>query len=77
METKIIIKESITEKCGGCERIEFDHVQCICKCYAVPAAQWRRGNCPMATHVKKETSNSVKSGKLNPLKASKRSVKGG
>jgi len=74
METKTIIKEPVAPQCGGCENIEYDHVQHVCKRYAMPAARWRRGNCPMATHIKKEATTAVK---LNPLKASKRSVKGG
>jgi len=74
METKTIIKEPTVPQCGGCDHVAFDHVRCVCKRYAVPAAQWRRGRCPMATHLKKEATTAVK---LNPLKASKRSQKGG
>ena len=61
----------IVTQCIGCERI----VNGICKNYAIPWAQWRRGNCPMNTHIKKvEVKSDTYS--VNPLKASKRSVAG-
>ncbi len=43
-------KQPIVEKCTGCEHIEDGH----CRIWAVPAAKWRTGSCPSATHVKPE-----------------------
>jgi len=65
----------IIEKCVGCERVlavlEPHGFRCLR--YANPETQWRRGNCPGATHVK---TMAVEAGKkLNPLKASKRGEK--
>ena len=74
METKTIVKEPTIPQCGGCENVEYDHVRCVCRRYAMPSAQWRRGNCQMATHIKKHAQTTVQ---LNPLKASKRSQRGG
>lgn len=59
----------IVEQCEGCNKIaqliDGEH----CRCYAKPEAQWKSGNCNMASHVKAE---SAKAAKINPLKASKR-----
>jgi len=41
----------IIDKCEGCAKIENGY----CKMYINPAAKWKLGICPGATHVKKET----------------------
>jgi len=41
------------EEGRSCERIENGY----CKVYIFPEAKWRVGNCPMATHLKRELSN--------------------
>ncbi|MCU0561009.1 MAG: PxxKW family cysteine-rich protein [Desulfobacterales bacterium] len=50
MATQPPVKNPIVEKCTGCENIEGGH----CRIWAVPAAKWRLGVCPSATHVKLE-----------------------
>lgn len=65
-----MVKDQIVTKCHGCEKAGEDET---CRVYVMPGAQWRRGNCPMATHIKKEVKDVAF--KLNPLKASKRGVK--
>jgi len=63
-------KFPITEKCLGCKEIEAEGT---CKSYLMPSALWRRGACPRATNLKKIVKLGVK---LNPIKASRRGVKG-
>lgn len=45
MERKPIVKE-----CEGCDNIEDGK----CRIWASPAAKWRIGKCPSASHVKPE-----------------------
>jgi hypothetical protein len=40
-------KSPIVKQCTGCENIEGD----VCRIWASPAAKWRLGVCPSATHV--------------------------
>lgn len=42
-------KQPIVEKCIGCENIAEEDK---CRIWAAPAAKWRLGTCPSATHVK-------------------------
>ncbi len=65
---------SIVEQCEGCHRIKDFPAGQYCANFPDPAAKWRRGNCNMATHIKKD-GNGKGNGKLNPLKASKRRVR--
>lgn len=37
----------IVERCSGCGNIEGD----LCRIWISPAAKWRMGTCPSATHV--------------------------
>jgi hypothetical protein len=43
-------KNPIVKQCIGCENIEGE----FCRTWASPAAKWRVGVCPSATHVKPE-----------------------
>jgi len=43
-------KSPIVEKCNGCDNIEGE----FCRIWAVPAAKWRMGVCPSASHTKIE-----------------------
>jgi len=43
-------KKPIIDKCEGCENIEGEK----CRIWVSPAAKWRLGVCPSATHVKAE-----------------------
>ena len=47
-------KNPIVKQCTGCENIEGD----VCRIWASPAAKWRLGVCPSATHVKPEIKES-------------------
>lgn len=40
--------EQTVEQCNGCGRVASDGT---CRVYEFPAAKWRRGRCPMATHL--------------------------
>jgi hypothetical protein len=44
-------KKPIVDQCIGCENIEGDK----CRIWMAPAAKWRTGKCPSATHVKIDT----------------------
>jgi hypothetical protein len=61
---------TLVEKCFGCENT----VHGLCACYVNTEAQWKRGNCPRATHVGRKR---VEEKNVNPLKASKRAAKKG
>lgn len=41
-------KKPIVEQCTGCDNIEGEY----CRIWVNPAAKWRIGICPSATHVK-------------------------
>lgn len=60
----------IVDKCKGCGNT----TGVICRIYTHPDGKWNTGNCPMATHIKKV--EEMKTKMLNPLKASKRGMKG-
>ena len=45
-------RKPIVEQCIGCENITEEDK---CRIWVVPAAKWRTGKCPSATHVKVET----------------------
>ncbi|MBN1830035.1 MAG: PxxKW family cysteine-rich protein [Deltaproteobacteria bacterium] len=61
----------IIEKCQECGRIIDCQSGKYCMIYPDPASKWSTGNCPSATHIKKEIKETTQ--KVNPLKASKRS----
>jgi len=60
----------ITEKCEGCQKVVNRPSGDYCLAFPDPAIKWRFGNCGMATHLKAK--DEKKTGKVNPLKASKR-----
>jgi hypothetical protein len=64
---------TITERCGGCNKVIDCQTGQYCKVYPEPTSKWFSGNCPTATHIKREITETVQ--KINPLKASKRSSK--
>lgn len=59
----------IIDKCEGCEKVQEFPAGKFCLNFPEPEVKWRIGVCNMATHVKAEGKDS---GKINPLKASKR-----
>jgi len=61
---------TIIEQCEGCQKANAFPAGNYCLAFPDPAAKWRTGNCNMATHMKAASKKGT--GKLNPLKASKR-----
>jgi hypothetical protein len=61
----------IAEMCEGCQRISEFPSGRYCLIFPDPQVKWRLGKCNMATHIKEEGKKG--NGKINPLKASKRS----
>ena len=64
----------IVEKCDGCNKVLETAGGKYCKVYPDPTAKWLTGNCPTASHIKREVKEEQK---INPLKASKRASKKG
>jgi hypothetical protein len=64
---------AIIEKCDSCNKILGVTAGQYCKVYPDPASKWISGNCPTASHIKKEIKEVTQ--KINPLKASKRAAK--
>lgn len=62
----------IIDKCEGCARAKEFETGIYCLSFPYPAQKWQNGSCPMATHVKKVVKQEEQ--KINPLKASKRSM---
>jgi hypothetical protein len=62
----------IIDKCEGCAKVKEFETGKYCISFPNPAQKWQAGFCPMATHVKKVVKQEEQ--KINPLKASKRSV---
>jgi hypothetical protein len=70
MDMKKLIKELCPEQCTGCERRATDG---YCTTYSYPSSWWRLGKrCPFHPQTLKGEAKGDK--KLNPLKASKRSM---
>jgi len=63
----------IIDKCDGCGKILEFSTGKYCSVYPDPSSKWHSGNCPTATHLKKEIKEVTQ--KINPLKASKRAAK--
>ena len=61
----------VVDKCDGCNKIADLSAGQYCRVYPDPMSKWLSGNCPTASHIKREIKESAQ--KLNPLKASKRS----
>ena len=64
-EIKGIPLAPIHKKCIGCQKtITFDgYEDTYCSVYPCPSVFWRRGVCPIATHIK-TNNNNKKSGKV-------------
>jgi hypothetical protein len=63
---------NLIDKCLGCERVKKEDPD-TCGSYGLPESKWTNGNCPLATHVKKEEE---KKKNVDPIKASKRAAAG-
>jgi hypothetical protein len=64
----------IIEKCEGCDRVVAVEEGKFCAAVPNPEVKWRMGSCNLATHVKSAAKNG-QNVKINPLKASKRSMR--
>jgi hypothetical protein len=62
----------IIDKCEGCDRIREFEEEKFCSSYPAPDRKWAEGRCNFATHMRVDAKAAAK---VNPLKASKRSVK--
>jgi len=63
------------EACQGCARTVEVELGWYCNAAPEPALKWKNGICNLATHVK-ATDERPADTKINPLKASKRAVRG-
>jgi hypothetical protein len=61
-------KSPIVQQCTGCDNIEGD----VCRIWASPAAKWRLGVCPSATHVKPEIKGSEEKVRVGQQKQKKK-----
>jgi hypothetical protein len=64
----------IVDQCDGCLKVMELPSGKYCSSYPNPSIKWKTNHCNFATHAKWE-SQSQQQAKINPLKASKRSVK--
>ena len=64
----------IVDQCVGCGHIRKFPTGEYCALYADPATRWAFGDCPFATHLGKAKTTEER--RLNPVKASKRSIAG-
>jgi len=65
----------IVEACVGCAHIQDIGEQKYCKAFLDPASKWQFGSCNLGTHVVRKIATEAR--KVNPLKASKKAMKGG
>lgn len=63
-----------SEQCAGCTNIIEHEGKSYCKTYKDTAAKWMFGQCNLASHVSRKAEEARK---INPLKASKKAMKGG
>jgi len=57
--------EPIGIQCQGCKRVLPNLGTFYCVSYPVPQVHWRRGNCPLASHIPALAQTTAK---INPLK---------
>ena len=62
-------KQPIVEKCVGCENISEENQ---CRIWGAPAAKWRLGVCPSATHVKVESQTTEQKIRVGQQKQNKK-----
>ncbi len=63
----------VIEQCDGCQKTREFSTGKYCLIFPDPVIKWRVGSCNMATHLK--ATNEKGTGKINPLKASKRGAR--
>jgi hypothetical protein len=62
------------DACVGCGHVQVIGEGKFCKAFVDPAAKWMFGSCNLGTHVQRKLGGETK--KVNPLKASKKAMKG-
>ena len=62
------------EKCVGCAHVQTIGEGQFCKAFSDPATKWMFGSCNLGTHIVRKLGGETK--KVNPLKASKKAMKG-
>ncbi|HOI10152.1 MAG TPA: PxxKW family cysteine-rich protein [Myxococcota bacterium] len=67
-------KQGIVPQCEGCAHVTASGENKYCNAYSNPAAKWMAGSCNLGTHVQRKLGGETK--KVNPLKASKKAMKG-
>lgn len=72
VELNGFVCQVVVEKCIGCERVREFEGESFCFAYPEPERKWATGRCNFATHAKEVKGAGAK---VNPLKASKRTVK--
>lgn len=63
----------IVDQCVGCANVIEHEGTSYCKAYKDTSAKWMFGNCNLGTHVQRKLEETKK---VNPLKASKKAMKG-
>jgi hypothetical protein len=61
-------KKPIVPECEGCDNVEDNK----CKIWTTPAAKWRIGKCPSATHIKIETKTAEQKVRVGQQKQKKK-----
>lgn len=64
----------IVDECEGCQRVVEVASGKFCTSYPNPSVKWKTSHCNFSTHSKL-AGQSQQQAKVNPLKASKRSIK--
>lgn len=67
-------KQAIVPQCEGCTHVTGSGDARFCDAFNNPAAKWMTGACNLGTHVQRKAGDAAK--KVNPLKASKKAMKG-
>ncbi len=66
-------KQVIVPQCEGCAHVVVKGDAKYCDAFINPAAKWIDGQCNLANHILRKTDASKN---VNPLKASKKAMKG-
>lgn len=73
MKKSQLTREPIIDKCVGCDKVRVGPERGVgtCVAFLYPSVKWRIGNCPLASHLKREVG---KEKFVDPIKKSKRMV---
>lgn len=65
-------QEPIHEECNGCDRIGYYEEVGYCPAYADPSVWWRRGACPLGSHVENGQKEVIGKKRVGQQKSKKR-----